>query len=72
MRPGLVSYEVGVVLLIVWLAVVGAVVVGYFLLRGWRGRHPAKKAPREKSYSEKLVRRLARRRPREAWGSRKP
>lgn len=65
MRPGLVGFEVGVALLLVWLAVVCLVAVGYFLLRSWRRGHPGKKTPRESSYSMKLARRLGQRRPRQ-------
>ncbi len=71
MRPGLVSFEVGVALLLVWLAVVCLVVVSYFLFRSWRRRHPVRKPPREGSYSEKLARRLGQRRERDASTSRK-
>ncbi len=58
MRPAVISIEVGLPHLLVWIAIVGLLAVGYLLYRMWRRRHP-KVAQRPVSYSERLGRRLA-------------
>jgi hypothetical protein len=58
MRPAVISMEVGLPHLLVWIAIVGLLAVGYLLYRMWRRRHP-KVAQRPASYSERLGHRLA-------------
>lgn len=62
MRVTLPDLHVGLPILLMWLAVVLAVVAGYFLHQAWRRRHPKKPVQREASYSHKLQERLAARR----------
>lgn len=58
MRPAVISMQVGLPHLLVWIAIVGLLAVGYLLYRMWRRRHP-KVAQRPASYSERLAHRLA-------------
>lgn len=58
MRPALMNLEVGLPHLLIWIAIVGLLVAGYYFFRRWRQRHP-KRATREVSYSERLGHRLA-------------
>ncbi|MES2633591.1 MAG: hypothetical protein V4669_11505 [Pseudomonadota bacterium] len=58
MRPALMNLQVGLPHLLIWIAIVGLLVAGYFFFRRWRRRHP-KVAQRESSYSASLERRMA-------------
>jgi len=58
MRPALMNLQVGLSHLLIWIAIVGILVAGYFFFRRWRQRHP-KRATREGSYSQRLGHRLA-------------
>lgn len=58
MRPAIISLQVGLPHLLIWIAIVALLVAGYFVFRKWRRRHP-KAARRQTTYSASLERRLA-------------
>ncbi len=66
MRPSLVSLQVGLPHLLIWIGVVVLLVASLVFFRRWPHRHP-KDTTRRTSYSGGLKRRFAESRMREPW-----